>query len=184
MSKYFKKSFYTILYNKNNVDYLVNTLSGAIAIVNCNEVEIMKSLGNSLKDPSFFYNDVFFKNLLKNGFIIESKINERMQLKYHYYMNFFQSEIMSFSFSPTLHCNFQCPYCFEEIKSLKITKKRIDTLKLFSDINLRYKKIVNIKLFGGEPLLEWDLICEYLNHITELQKLYKFELITRVVSSF
>ena len=58
----------------------------------------------------------------------------------------------------TLLCNMDCPYCFENKKNITITKEIEDNLISFIDKNTPNEGSLNISWFGGEPLLQKDLI--------------------------
>lgn len=78
--------------------------------------------------------------------------------------------ISSASINLTKRCNLRCSYCFtggkaNEVISLDMAKKSVDFL-IKSAVSapletFPYKqRIVDISFWGGEPLLEWDLLKE------------------------
>lgn len=78
--------------------------------------------------------------------------------------------IVNASINLTQSCNLRCSYCFTEGKSnkiisLDIAKKSIDFLinnvknAKLEDLTNNQRKI-DISFWGGEPLLEWDLLKE------------------------
>ena len=72
-------------------------------------------------------------------------------------------------FLVTSNCNLQCKYCFQEKEPdlhqrKKTTKNVIDALVRYCKEN----QITNISLFGGEPLLYYDL---FYYSVTQLKKI-------------
>ena len=63
-----------------------------------------------------------------------------------------------------------CPYCFENKKNITITKEIEDNLISFIDKNTPNEGSLNISWFGGEPLLQKDLIYRLSKKIKLLCK--------------
>lgn len=59
-------------------------------------------------------------------------------------------------------CNLRCKYCFEEEKGTNIIDK--ERLKDYFEMGFSD----SIFLFGGEPLMEIDMICELIDYIMSL----------------
>lgn len=154
----FKKSFYTITEQHAGKTFLLNTKTRAVAeLVPHEEDEVLSFLSNPL-DIGFKY----FSVLKDNGFIVDSSSDETAELEYAYNVQFFNSKNYYISILPTLKCNFNCPYCFENEHSSNMA---VDKLNLLFDVlNKEVKKMetLHISLFGGEPLLKWKKIYNYL----------------------
>lgn len=72
----------------------------------------------------------------------------------------FDSEFVTFYFLMTQDCNMHCPFCYQpkEFRIKKeITKKTIDESMEFILSNFDERK-VRFSIFGGEPLLTFDLV--------------------------
>lgn len=66
---------------------------------------------------------------------------------------------------PTLACNFNCPYCFEEgKKASRMSDNIIDQLISFIKLH-KFAKNLAITWYGGEPLLAFSTIQKILNKI-------------------
>lgn len=65
---------------------------------------------------------------------------------------------------PTMGCNFDCPYCFEEHRNEKMTQKTQDAVIALTKkmLDASKAKRLNVSWFGGEPLLAPDVI-EYIS---------------------
>ena len=61
---------------------------------------------------------------------------------------------------PTMGCNFDCPYCFENHKAGKMTQKTQDDVVALAErmLDVSQKKAMSVTWFGGEPLLASDVI--------------------------
>ncbi len=82
-----------------------------------------------------------------------------------------ESECISFTITPTLFCNARCEYCFQKgVTQNRMNEKTMKSvINFIKSISLRYgAKKVNIRWFGGEPLLEQQVIkyvsFELINH--------------------
>lgn len=71
---------------------------------------------------------------------------------------------------PTERCNLRCSYCYEDFKHGHMHREVIDGIKKL--ISSRANKIdyLEIGWFGGEPLLNVNIISEISLHIRELQR--------------
>lgn len=81
---------------------------------------------------------------------------------------------------PTLNCNFNCPYCFENGKRAKIMSD--DTINHLINFikELGGTKELTITWYGGEPLLAFPVIKKILNRISQESsiKIVKHSMIT------
>lgn len=72
-------------------------------------------------------------------------------------------------------CNFKCAYCYQKIKShtlmsREVAKKRIEYIK--NHLKEHPNKTANINLFGGEPLLNWDVFKLFVDEFNDNDKVY------------
>lgn len=67
---------------------------------------------------------------------------------------------VSMTICPTMGCNFDCPYCFENHKAGKMTEKTQDDVVALAErmMDVSQKKALHVTWFGGEPLLAPDVI--------------------------
>lgn len=141
-----------MLENHGQKKFLINTLTRAVAELEEESLlEILKFLDNP-NDTSYKY----FDELYKNGFIIESSINEMILLEYNYNKQFFCADKLFISVLPTTQCNFSCPYCFENDTPLSMSDKNIETLISAIDNKIPTLSELHVSFFGGEPLLCWE----------------------------
>ena len=108
------------------------------------------------------------QNLLEMGFVHEQGIDEEKQLaeqrKLTVQTN--KDNILYYIITPTMDCNARCYYCFEQgAHHQKMSKETAIAVANYIVKNAKGQKIC-IQWFGGEPLLEpdvIDLITEILN---------------------
>ena len=120
--------------------------------------------------------------LADEGFIIPSDMDEIQRLKDDAKAHLDKSDFMFISIFTTLACNYRCVYCFEKNQLCNefMTKETADDIIAF--VKRRYSDHhftmpLKIKWFGGEPLLNMEII-RYIskelhsNNINFTAKLY------------
>lgn len=153
-----------------------NTYSGRVMILENDEFLFMK------KNPNDYLNEVndsLKAQLVKSGFFVDTKFDEIEAAKKKYYENCDMKEIFTLTLIPTTECNLKCPYCFITRDSkfmsdqvIKNTKERIG--KLLND-KKNELKLLNIKWFGGEPLLRKEIIDEISEYLIDICTQYDIE---------
>lgn len=134
---------------KDNI--IFNGINGALDIIN-------KDVAYTLKTRNL---DIKIINALKNrGYIFET-IDEKTRLEesvYNNYLKLTKNEPFIFSICPTLKCNLQCVYCFEQDVSKRkesLTNDMVESIfSVIKQKTLHTNKSAIIELYGGEPLLE------------------------------
>ena len=95
------------------------------------------------------------------------------------------NKTFSISICPSDSCNFKCSYCFEDTdfrgidnnNDLEIMSKETIS-NIVSYIKKTECKILNVNLFGGEPLLGINSIIEFHNQIRKLKIKINYDIIT------
>lgn len=148
----FKKSFYTIIEMHGTRTFLINTLSRAVAELEKDDLsEVLQFIDNP-NNTSYRY----FDELYKNGFIIDSEVDEQNLLEYNYNKQFFCKDTLFISVLPTTQCNFSCPYCFENDAPLIMSNDSIEILTSAICRKIPALSKLHISFFGGEPLICWN----------------------------
>lgn len=159
----FKQSIYNIyIENEENI-LLYNSHSGAICELDKSSFAYISNIDclSSVEQE----NSEYFNELKENAFIIPQDFNESNFFRMEHYNQQFSnfSERITVVITPTMKCNFKCFYCFEN----DIDDKRIMNNDIVSDVIEFIRNIISennqvkylhISWFGGEPLLEIDLI--------------------------
>lgn len=82
------------------------------------------------------------------------------------------SSAVNLTICPTIGCNFDCPYCFEDHRSGKMSPEVQDQVVLLAEKMLQSfgARELNITWFGGEPLLASDVIESLSVRLMELSE--------------
>jgi len=99
----------------------------------------------------------FHEHLYRNGFLIDSEIDEIERVKKASYAIDNDDSLFQLHINPTMNCNFKCWYCYEtHIKDSKMDEPTIaKTESYIANIigNNSNLKEFSLSWFGGEPLL-------------------------------
>jgi uncharacterized protein len=144
--------------------FLFNSFQGSIAVID-------DAVKNSLLhgDLSSFDDD-YIAALHQNGFIVEKGKNEFLA-----YENSLRSRVMDpgeyeFCICLTERCNLACSYCGSgERGSRSFDNETIDRAISFikEETSASRRENLNIRVFGGEPLLEYDILIKLLGELKE-----------------
>ena len=148
---------HTILFNSYNME--------SILLKNC-ILEDGEELKRKMKSDKLLYNQ-----LLETGMLVPEEKNEVEELELRIQSGQNNSDHFIFHINPTLDCNFNCWYCYENHISgskmnpsvLSGVKKRISGILDSSNI-----KQLNISFFGGEPLMHFEEVAkEIITHTSK-----------------
>lgn len=169
----FKLSKFTILVDQSK-DWVIlfNSFTGSV-------IRLEKETYIKISHESFNKEITpYFNALVKQGFIVHSSTDEynMLQLLLRQKLNRSAPESLSYVIAPTLLCNLRCGYCFEN-NTFHKTKMSSDTMEKVIDFivqqvqKIKSNKKIIITWFGGEPLLEFNLIvafCEIIKKKLDL----------------
>lgn len=102
--------------------------------------------------------------LAEEGFIVSYDIDEIQRLKDDVQAYIEEADFMFLSIFTTLACNYRCTYCFEKDQLCQTKHMTTETAdEIISFIKSRYAehqftKPLKIKWFGGEPLINIEII--------------------------
>ena len=146
-----KKSIYNWIYKRGSDEIVIyNTYSKAI--VSLNEEEFSKYERDALPMDTAL-------ELKENGIYVEDDFDELHFLKYMHYKAKFSKRIFRLTIAPTLDCNFDCPYCYENRRNGKMSEEVQDALIDFIQNNVTSEtSVMDISWYGGEPLLYPDIV--------------------------
>lgn len=139
-------------------DILYNTLSDRFIAIRHdvelkNECDLAESLANLL---------------LKNNMLISEDIDERSSVIKQWMKEVTSTHSFTIILNPTLRCNFNCWYCYENHKNAPImTLDVLERVKTLIASIIPNTELLKISFFGGEPLLEFSRIVEPLIHYSE-----------------
>ena len=163
MKKY-KLSRYNVIFERDNNKYLWNTLTNALINLDNDGLAYIKNYDNSAD------NDIYFEILKQNGCVVDERLDELGKVLYESKAAMLDESPIGihYTIAPGLGCNYNCPYCFEKGRYSHIGMNRevqdqvVDYIIGAANRNHKLKHI-DIRWFGGEPLLYMDAII----HISE-----------------
>jgi uncharacterized protein len=168
--------------NDNNSFLLLNTLTG-------NTYMIDSSVKENLEKGNFdFLEKEKLLEYKKYKIIIDDNIEEWRYYSHIHNLHKFNSETISLTILLTMNCNLGCIYCFQgsgETKNCITSELARDNIYKFIEKmahNKKYKNL-NIVLFGGEPLLNFDKNVPWLNDIKNLCVENDLNLTTSIVTN-
>lgn len=173
----YKYSKYNIVNKLENGNYfLYNSVSKA-------SVEMDEKTYAIIQSNLFNFNQEDFKFLLENNFIVDKNKKETEEIKYLFNAQYFSSDPLNIVLVPTLECNFDCPYCFEKVTAAYSNKKYYDDLMKYALKNFNKHSVVQLSLFGGEPLIMEKETLEFLKKIKEDSLAKNYELKTNITTN-
>ena len=113
-------------------------------------------------------NDVV-KLLKKEGFVCNINDDDEFVSKSQFITQSIQhnKSKLGLVIVPTINCNFNCPYCFEQSKQAKYMDDKVEK-ELFDFIKSHNKaEMMTLTWYGGEPLLALDRIASILDYIAK-----------------
>lgn len=163
------KSKYNFEYTRENGEHIIyNTYSKAIVSLNDEEY---------LLYAKSEYNDEMNKVLTENGILISDDFDETKYLKYLHFKAKFSKEVLHLTIAPTLDCNFDCPYCYENRRSGKMTEDIQNALVEYIENKVgEGVRLIDIAWYGGEPLLCMDVVENLSRKIKSIANKNKCEL--------
>jgi len=152
-----KESIYNIVVEKEDKFIYFNTLTTVSMCLNKKEHE---SIQNALKNIELFKNEFpnIFKKFCDVGFIIENERNEKEEVLFNKKQGVFLDREYRLFINPTLDCNFNCWYCYEEHPKEKMNEKIFERIKKHIEIKSKDISGLHLSWFGGEPLMYFDEI--------------------------
>lgn len=146
-----------------------NSLSGLFLVFNQLSFDIKDGNIEDLRQNK----PLLFKKLYDFGIIIDDDFDEIGILKNKISDAINNENEFTLHINPTLDCNFQCWYCYENhLKDSKISQQLLNAIKSYISLllvnNQRLERF-HIGFFGGEPLLRFDYCVKDLIEFTQIE---------------
>lgn len=139
------------------------------------------------EDISLFekLNDEEKKLLISNGFIIDDNRDEIKEIEYMFEKKYYDSSFHNIILVPTLGCNFNCPYCFEKEHTCgkENFKEYFKTLRKYAEKYFKQHNVIQISLFGGEPLLYIKEAISFLEWVEKDAKKNNYHYFVSIVTN-
>lgn len=154
-----KLSNYNLKLDFDNKYAIYNTLSRKYVLFDNTEENYINNLLDNMNKDEYEIKEIeILKKFLKNGIVIEDNLNEIGKVSYLFNKTKYQDRRFILIISPTLDCNFRCPYCFEERRNSYISDETIDNLIAFVKKVAKEVNTLQVCWFGGEPTLQFEKI--------------------------
>lgn len=168
-------SRYTYFFKSKNKCFLYNSLSNSLAELKLEDYEMLENLrANNLP----LADEELEKQLRQLKVIVDNDMDEINKVKYINLLNRNENRRLILTINPTLACNFNCPYCFEnEHSNIYMHDLVEEKIILFIKKHVGLKAL-DVTWFGGEPLLAFDRIVSMTKKMQNLGLNYKAGMIT------
>ena len=159
-----KKSYYNIIKEYTNGCVIWNTASDACIILNDDEKNKYRQIGGVVETD-------FDKLLYQLGFLVAHHLDERFRMdflrKKHAY-SYPENKHLDIEIIPTQACNANCFYCFANCNKKERMSKatQLEVLKYLKSV-IQSGHDIEFIWFGGEPLIEVELIDYFINEISD-----------------
>jgi len=106
--------------------------------------------------------------LVESKFLVPHGFDERAYLARLFETSKAGKKGLSLAFVITLTCNFRCPYCYQDHTEVRMERDVQDAVLAFLKRKLRGKEEFHAAWWGGEPLLEPQIIDSFGSEIIQL----------------
>ncbi len=153
----YKCSFYNICADGQGCHIIYNTLYNTLVRMNDREYKIFTSENDM--DPELT------EQLVENGLWVNNEIDEQKQyISLAAMLRQANKHDYSLTITTTMQCNARCPYCYESGVAKRTMLPETEE-KLYSFIRrLDVHDSIQLTWFGGEPLMNTELI----DHVSDL----------------
>ncbi len=157
-----KESKFNIKVKFNNKDYIYNSRNNGIIELSNEDLNIKENIDY----------------LLQEKYYVEDNMDEIENLEHEVNHNIFsKSDELTLTISLTQQCNFSCVYCYQEREPKVLDKKNsYEIIKIVKEI-ISEKNIKSLKIhyFGGEPLLNIDILYLLDEEFKKISNIYNIK---------
>lgn len=132
-----------------------NAYTTALALMSKEEYEMAQKIVKNPNDSNFHSKkeEDLKNNLKKGGYLIDEEDDEFEALKLRNRTDRFSTQSFGLTIVPTLNCNFNCFYCYEEKKKIDMGEKVEKALVKFVRKKTKNVRSLGVSWYGGEPTL-------------------------------
>lgn len=174
----YKWSNYSFLINIDSGILMYNSTTGEV--IRFKETKyidfIEKIKDESIIDINNFSNEEneIIKMFAERRILVNSDLDELSLLTYSFNNIILNNNMLELTLIVTRQCNYRCVYCYEEHLDLPMQEEVYQSiLKLLENVfaTCQYNG-VSISLFGGEPLLEYEHLIDFLKKAYNIAEKY------------
>lgn len=182
----YKKSAFTIAASTHGSVILKNTKTGAVAVLTLEQHQLLQEWLNSQTEPK----PEFVKDLSdQNEILVPADFDEFANWSRELLnVRNNRARIFSLHVEPTIQCQFECSYCFENGidrgsgMSEDVLEKSVAWLRNYC-VNHPEIEVLRIIYFGGEPLLRKDVVKKSVEAYHSLALSLGLECITEIITN-
>lgn len=171
-----------------NESYLLfNTYNYSLVKIKKN---ILDNIEKNIKENHIKNQSKIVKNLRKREFLINFLIDKSLKinlLEYTLQKNIWDNINFVLWLSITSDCNFSCSYCYlNKRKGSSMTRKHVRLIMNFVKKYLQQlPKIKNLAVvyYGGEPLLNFDIIHDFHKNFHSISKKFKINYYASIITN-
>ncbi len=145
-----RESKYNVWLERGGRHYVYNGMSGALLRIEPEEfVGLREFIDQQCSNPPV----ELLNRLVVGRMLVADDVDEIALLQRRYSVSRQQSEFLGLTLIPSLGCNFDCPYCFEDKHPSVMNSMVQSAIAQFVEDRLPKTKELSISWFGGEPLV-------------------------------
>jgi len=183
----YKKSRYNILIDElsDGRSLLYNSCSGSFGIMDAKTRPVFEDIENYCADD---VDEDIARNvdlMRQAGYIVDAALDELAAVKLERSRHRMSNPHLSLTIAPTMDCNMNCPYCYENKSAVAMSEEVQQQLLEFVQVHFKSNadiKSLHVTWYGGEPLMQKDVIYSLSNKLIEIcetnEKAYTAGIIT------
>lgn len=161
-----KESKFNIYTKCGNKELLFNSLYCGLCEVDHRYFSVLEKIKNNLDLTKT--EQSIADMAVQAGYFVESDYDELDFLKMHKYKRKFDESRINITIAPTLACNFQCIYCYEDNRTGVMTDEIEKKLCSYIEEKASKLETLSVTWYGGEPLLAKGTIDRISKHISDI----------------
>jgi len=170
----YKKSMFNVIVDElvDGRKLLYNTFTGVFGVMDKDTEDVYSTI--ETLPPLSDADDTTLQcvNIMhRSGYIVDTGKDELATVKLERSIGRSRNHTLSLTIAPSMDCNMACPYCYENRNAFVMTEEMQDTLFNFVKSHIdRIATIKNVSVtwYGGEPLMQKDIIYSLSKRFTEL----------------
>lgn len=179
-----KLSCYNNIFRLDSGYILYNSLTGDLIKLSLYQYEMVDKIFRDVVSIGTSPDSELLSLFIETGFIVEDDVDEFGVAENKYLYTIASEEKLFLCIAPTMKCNLSCSYCFQKNtdKVGRMSEKVMRSLIDFVDQKMKSCDTLIVQWFGGEPLLEMDIISclafEFIHICKKYNKVYYSDIIT------
>lgn len=135
-----------------------NSMTCALAEINDDFLDVLGNIQDIKYDELKGERKELVDNMLHGNYIVKEEVDELKLIKYRHLKGKYNTDVLGLTIALTLNCNFACPYCYESPQPGFLTEEVEKGIIDLVTETAKRRKGVSITWYGGEPLLDKNII--------------------------